>query len=150
MEWVKAVRVNKPETGGERRQHSRTAFKKHKTMKILTKLAVAAVMLTTAFAARAEMVSGYFRNDGTYVAPYYRSDYGSLGGYSSSFSSSSRDYVDRNPSAAAPSERVSGYTRHDGTTVLPYYRTPANDTVTDNLSYRGYGTVRVPRSSSRW
>ena len=30
-------------------------------------------------------------------------------------------------------------------TVLPYYRTPANSTVTDNLSYRGYGTVRLLR-----
>jgi hypothetical protein len=45
---------------------------------------------------------------------------------------------------------VNGYTRADGTTVLPYYRTPANDTVTDNLSYRGFGTVRVPKSSYGW
>jgi hypothetical protein len=49
-----------------------------------------------------------------------------------------------------PSVHVNGYTRADGTTVLPYYRTPANDTVTDNLSYRGFGTVRVPKSSYDW
>ena len=41
-------------------------------MKNLTKLALAAVILCSAFAAQAEMVSGHFRNNGTYVAPYYR------------------------------------------------------------------------------
>ena len=41
-------------------------------MKTLTKLALAAVMLTTAFAAQADWVSGYFRRNGTYVMPYYR------------------------------------------------------------------------------
>ena len=110
-------------------------------MKILTKLALAAVILTSTFAAQAGWVSGYSRSNGTYVAPHYRSDSGSFGGYSSS----SRDYVYRNPYAAYPSVSVGGYTRNDGTTVLPYNRTPANDTLTDNLGYRGYGTVRVPR-----
>ena len=42
------------------------------TMKTLTKLALAALMLTTAFAAQADWVSGYTRRDGTYVMPYYR------------------------------------------------------------------------------
>ena len=64
---------------------------------------------------------------------------------------------------AARAEWVNGYTRTDGTYVsghyrstpspswstLPTYRStlsyPANRTVTDNLSYRGYGTVRVRR-----
>jgi hypothetical protein len=41
-------------------------------MKALTKLALAAVLLTTAVAARAEWVSGHFRSNGTYVSPYYR------------------------------------------------------------------------------
>ncbi|MBI3849282.1 MAG: hypothetical protein HY298_03170 [Verrucomicrobia bacterium] len=41
-------------------------------MKTLTKLALAAVILTTTFAAKAEIVSGHFRSNGTYVAPYYR------------------------------------------------------------------------------
>src|SRR6266545_2095500 len=41
-------------------------------MKTLTKLAFAAVMLTTAFAAQADWVSGHFRSNGTYVMPYYR------------------------------------------------------------------------------
>ena len=35
---------------------------------------------------------------------------------------------------AAQAEWVSGYSR-------------ANNTMTDNLNYRGYGTVRVPRST---
>ena len=41
-------------------------------MKTLTKLALATLICTTAFAARAEMVSGYLRSNGTNVAPYYR------------------------------------------------------------------------------
>ena len=41
-------------------------------MKNLTKLALAAVLLTTAVAANAQIVNGYFRNNGTYVAPHYR------------------------------------------------------------------------------
>jgi hypothetical protein len=118
--------------------------KNYNTMKTLIKFALTAVILCSTFAAQAGWVSGYTRSNGTYVQPYYRSDSGSLGGYSG-YSSSSRDYVYRNPYAAFPSVHVNGYTRADGTTVLPYYRTPANDTVTDNLSYRGFGTVRVPR-----
>ena len=110
-------------------------------MKALTKLALAAVLLLTTVAAQAGPVRGYTRSNGTYVAPHYRSDYGSSAGRSSSSSS----YVYRNPYAASPSVGVRGYTRNDGTYVLPYYRTPANRTETDNLNYRGYGTVRVPR-----
>src|ERR1017187_4278533 len=106
-------------------------------MKILTKLALAAVILTTAFAANAQTVRGYVRSNGTYVAPSYRSSYGSLGG------SSSSAYVYRNPYAAYPSVSVGGYTRSSGTYVLPHVRTAPNHTVTDNLSYRGFGTIRV-------
>ena len=70
--------------------------------------------------------------------------YSSTPGYSGS-SSSSRDYVYRNPYAATPSVSVRGYTPSSGTYVAPYVRTAPNRTVTDNLSYRGYGTIRVPR-----
>jgi hypothetical protein len=69
----------------------------------------------------------------------------SLGSYGSSGSSRSSGYVYRNPYAAYPSVGVSGYTRADRTYVAPHYRTPANYTVKDNLSYRGYGTIRLPR-----
>ena len=41
-------------------------------MKTLTKLALAAVILCSAFAAQAGWVNGYTRNDGTYVNSYYR------------------------------------------------------------------------------
>ena len=41
-------------------------------MKALTKLALAAVFLTTSVAARADWVSGYTRSNGAYVAPHYR------------------------------------------------------------------------------
>ena len=41
-------------------------------MNSLTKLALAAVLLTTAAGAQAQIVNGYFRNNGTYVAPHYR------------------------------------------------------------------------------
>ena len=165
MQRVKAVRVNKPETGGERRWHSKTAFnERNKTMKTLTKLALAAVILCSAFAAQAQVVRGHFRSNGTYVLPYYRTHangipYDNLSyrgypsqqpGYVSPGGSSSHDYVYRNPYAASPSVSVRGYTRTDGTFVAPHYRTPPNHTLTDNLSYRGYGTIRVPRYSSGW
>ena len=41
-------------------------------MKTLTKLALAAVILASAFAANAQTVRGYFRSNGTCVAPHYR------------------------------------------------------------------------------
>ena len=48
---------------------------------------------------------------------------------------------------SAQAEWVNGYQRNSGTYVSGHYRTPANNTMTDNLNYRGYGTVRVPRST---
>ena len=90
-------------------------------------------------------MSADFCKKPAYVAPYYRSDYGSLGrsyGYSPSDNSG---YVYRNPCAAYPSVHVRGYYRSSGTYVAPYVRTAPNWTVSDNLSYRGYGTIRVPR-----
>ena len=113
-------------------------------MKTLTKFALAAMMLITTLTAQAGWVSGYYRSNGTYVAPSYRSDYGSVG------SSYSSGYVYRNPYAAPPSVNVSGYYRSSGTFVAPHVRTAPNGTVTDNLSYRGYGTIRVPTSSYGW
>jgi hypothetical protein len=110
-------------------------------MKTLIKFVLAAVLLASTVVTQAGPVRGYYRSNGTYVAPHYRSDSGSLGG---SYSSS---YVYRNPYAAYPSVSVRGYYRSSGTYVAPYVRTPANNTVTDNLSYRGYGTIRVPRYS---
>jgi len=41
-------------------------------MNSFAKLSLVAVTLFAAATARAEMVSGYLRQDGTYVAPYYR------------------------------------------------------------------------------
>ena len=43
-------------------------------MKTLTKLALAAVILTSALAAQAGWVNGYSRNDGTYVSGHYRTE----------------------------------------------------------------------------
>src|SRR5262249_6335717 len=122
---------------------------KVKNMKNLLKLALTGVMLIGAVSAKADWVSGYVRSNGTYVAPYYRSSGSSLGSISLS-SGSSRDYVYRNPSAAYPSVSVGGYTRSSGTYVPPHVRTLPNWTTTDNLNYRGYGTIRVPRYSSGW
>ena len=123
-------------------------------MKTLTKIALALVLFATALASHAgEWVNGYTRADGTYVSGYYRNtpapsystapSYSSTPGYSGS-SSSSRDYVYRNPYAATPSVSVRGSTPSSGTYVAPHVRTAPNHTATDNLSYRGYGTVRVP------
>ena len=105
-------------------------------MKTLIKFALAAVMFITTLTAQAGWVSGHYRSSGTYVAPYYRSDPGSVG---RSYGSSS-GYVYRNPCAAYPSVNVSGYYRNTSTYVAPHVRTAPNGTVTDNLSYRGYGT----------
>ena len=132
-------------------------------MKTLTKIALALVLLATTAASHAQWVSGYYRSAPAYsysTTPGYRStpsypsyssssssgsSYGySSGGYSG-YSSSSRDYVYRNPYAASPSVSVRGYTRYDGGYVAPHVRTAPNYTRTDNLSYRGYGTIRVPR-----
>ena len=113
-------------------------------MKTLIKLALAAVIFCSALAAQAGWVNGYTRRDGTYVSGHYRSDPGSLGS-SLGYSSSSHNYLYRNPNAASPSVSVRGYYRSNGTYVAPHVRTAPNGTKTDNLSYRGYGTVRVPK-----
>lgn len=110
-------------------------------MKTLTKIALALGILGSTVAAQAGWMSGYYRSNGTYVAPYYRSDYGSIG------RSASFGYVYRNPYAAEPTVNVHGYFRSNGAYVAPHVRTAPNDTVTDNLSYRGFGTIRVPKSS---
>ena len=115
-------------------------------MQILRKIALAAMLLITTLTAQAGGVRGYYRSSGTYVAPYSRSAYGSVG---RSYGSSS-GYVYRNPYAAYPSVHVRGYYRSTGTYVAPHVRTAPNWTVRDNLNYRGYGTIRVPKSSYRW
>jgi len=100
-------------------------------MKLISKLLLAATLLAATFAA--EAASGgraYSYSSRSYATPRYGSSSG---------------YTYRNPYAAYPSVSVQGYPRSTGTFVMPHYRTPANDTLTDNLSYRGYGTVRVPR-----
>ena len=57
---------------GEVRSTKQETINEIETMKNLTKIALAAVMLSTAVAAQAETVRGYFRSNGTYVMPYYR------------------------------------------------------------------------------
>jgi hypothetical protein len=118
-------------------------------MKSLIKIVFSMVIFSFALATQAGWVNGYYRSGGTYVAPHYRSNYAPAG-RSSSLAIASHDYVYRNPYAAYPSVRVRGYFRSNGTYVAPYRRTPSNNTVTDNLSYRGFGTVRVPKSLTRW
>jgi hypothetical protein len=112
-------------------------------MKTLKTIVLAAMMLTGDLAAQAGPVSGHYRSSGTYVSPHYRSGYGSA----RRSSGSGRAYVYRNPYAAYPSVHVRAYYRTTGTYVAPHVRTAPNWTVTDNLSYRGYGTIRVPRYS---
>ncbi len=112
-------------------------------MKMPAKIALLAAFLFTTAAAQAEWVRGYTRSNGTYVQPHYRSSSGSFGG--SYRSGSSSPYKYQNPYAASPSVSVRDHYRTDGTYVLPHVRTAPNGTITDNLSYRGYGTIRVPR-----
>ena len=108
-------------------------------MKSLRLLTLAAFAAATAVSAHAATGSGCFRSSGTYVAPLYRPSAGSLG------SSPSSGYVYRNPYAATPSVSVGSYTKSSGTVVAPHVRTPANTTPTDNLNYRGFGTIRMPK-----
>jgi hypothetical protein len=90
-------------------------------MKTLIKSVIAAVVLASA------------------IATSQAANYGSFK------TTSQRDYV------SIPTLRNQAFTsmvtsEAPATTSLRYVRTPANDTVTDNLSYRGFGTIRVPRS----
>jgi hypothetical protein len=116
---------------------------KDKIMKTLIKLVCMAALLVTTVVGRADWVGGYTRSNGTCVGPYCRSDYGSV----RSYSGYSSGYVYRNPYAAYPSVSVNGYYRSSGTYVSPYVRTAPNSTVIDKFSYRGFGTIRVPRNS---
>ena len=108
-------------------------------MKILTKLILAAVLLATGLNVEARGGGGHSRG-GSSGASGYRFTQGS------SSHGARSNYVYRNPYAADPSVKVRGYRKKDGTIVPPHVRTPANDTLKDNLSYRGYGTIRGPRS----
>src|SRR6478609_5546511 len=109
-------------------------------MKTLAKLTILAAFFTVSLTTRAGSVSGHFSSNGSSVTPYYRSNPGSFGGVSG-YSGSSHNYVYRNPYSASPSVGVDGYLRSNGTYVAPHLRTAPNSTVTDNLNYRGNGTV---------
>ena len=89
-------------------------------MKTLTKLTLAVTMLLIAVSANAQ---SYYSGSG---------------------------YAYRNPYAAIPSVGVHNYFRHDGTYVPSHFRTSPNWTPTDNLNYRGNGTIRGPRGLSGW
>jgi hypothetical protein len=102
-------------------------------MKTLAFIVLAISLFSLTINSHAGEVRGYFRSNGTYVQPHYRS--------SSGYSSGQVHHY-RNPYAANPVVRVQSYQKSDGTHVIEHYRTPANSILTDNLSYRGFGTVR--------
>lgn len=102
-------------------------------MKTIAKLLLAATLLATTIAAEARGSRGSNSGSGSRAHSSY------CGG------SSRSGYVYRNPYAAHPSVSVRGYSKNSGTFVPPHVHTPANDSTTDNLTYRGYGTIRVPR-----
>ena len=107
-------------------------------MKILNEITLIAATLFTAAIANASGARGYSASP----APQYRPNYGS----SATTPVPVPAYVYRNPYAAPATVHVNEYTRSDGTVVLPHYRTPANETLTDNLNYRGNGLVPMLRS----
>lgn len=111
--------------GGLCRQRERRPENDNNTMKMLAIFILGIALFSAITSAQAGGARGYFRSSGT--------------------SQASTRYVYHNPYAAYPSVRVRGYTKSTGTFVLPHYRTPANWKVQDNLSYRGYGTIRGPR-----
>jgi len=99
---------------------------------------IALIALTISFFSfnsnsQAGEVRGYFRSNGTYVQPHYRSS-GSV--------SSGQVHHYQNPYAANPVVHVHSYRKTNGTVVMEHYRTPANSIRTDNLSYRGFGSIR--------
>lgn len=102
-------------------------------MKTLTLITLAISLFSFTGNSQAGEVRGYFRSNGTYVQPHYRSSNG--------YSSGVQHYY-RNPYAANPVVRVQSYQKSDGTHVIEHYRTPGNSILTDNLSYRGFGTFR--------
>ena len=143
---MKAVQVNKPETGGKRRRHLRPAFNNRKQDYEDTDQIHSRRRDAHHHSDRPSRVGQRLLSQQRHLRrPYHRSDYGSLGGSYGHSSGYSSGYVYRNPYAAYPSVHVRGYYRSSGTYVAPYVRTAPNWTPTDNLSYRGYGTVRVPR-----
>ena len=110
-------------------------------MKTLTKLALAAVMLTSALAAQAGWVNGYSRNDGTYVSGHYRTEangnpYDNL---------SYRGYPSQQPGYVSPRsyELDSSWSRP---TPMPSY---GNDYSSTTLPYTGgYAPSTLHRRSS--
>ena len=72
MKRVKAVRVDEQKNWRRAPLTLPDGLQRKNQMKTLTKLALAAVILTTAFSAQAQSVRGHFRSNGTYVALYYR------------------------------------------------------------------------------
>lgn len=104
-------------------------------MKTLALIVLAISFFSFNSSSQAGEVRGHYRSNGTYVQPYYRSSSGSSSGQVNHY---------RNPYAANPVVHVRSYEKINGTPVMEHYRTPANHTVTDNLSYRGFSTP--PRS----
>lgn len=98
-------------------------------MKTLALIVLAISFLSFNCSSQAGEVRGYYRSNGTYVQPHYRSSSGSSG----------QVHHYQNPYAANPVVHVRSYQKSDGTYVIEHYRTPANNTVKDNLSYRGFG-----------
>ena len=111
-----------------------------KTMKTLTKLALAALILTIAVAAQAGTVRGHFRSNGTYVMPHYRTPANGTPYDNLSY----RGYPSQQPGYVSP--RKSGFdSSWSRPTPLPSYGSYAPTT----LPYTGnYTPKRLYRRSS--
>jgi hypothetical protein len=121
---------------------NRSSKTKTKIMKTLIKFVLAAAIMVAGFAAQADWVSGHFRDHGTYcmsrriVAPIMVHQAAPPVATVRVASTAIR-----NPYAAYPSVSVRGYFRGNDPFVWPHVRTTPHWTVTDNLSYRGFGTI---------
>lgn len=102
-------------------------------MKTLALIVLAISFFSINSSSQAGEVRGHYRSNGTYVQPHYRSSSGFFSGQVHHY---------RNPYAADPVVHVHSYQKSDGTRVMEHYRTPANSILTDNLSYRGFGSIR--------
>src|ERR1035441_4298909 len=112
-------------------------------MKTLSKLALAAAILATASATKAEWVSGHFRSNGAYAAPYYRMPANGI----PHENLSCRDYPSQQPGYISPRTYSHG-SDWPRPKTMPYYGgsgfdsglLPSTGTYSPKLLYRRSGS----------
>jgi hypothetical protein len=115
---------------------------KIENMKMLSKLALAAAILASTCAAKAEWVSGYVRSSGTYVQPYYRTPANGVPYDNLSY----RGYPSQQPGYISPRANSFG-ADWTGPKTMPYYGDSKSDT--GLLPYTGNDSPKPLYGNSR-